>query len=122
VLSLDFITVVERCALHRDPANQDGVKEGDGSNNSGPANIYADIEHVGLGLVGTEFEGNRPAGAAGFFAELSLQSQVIYFYYHPVNFVGEVFTFFGKSVVTTDGFPDSVAQSRSWIYRKPPAL
>ncbi len=86
---VDFVPVVQAGAGNRDPAHLHRAQAGHGGERSGASYLGADVLDHRDRLAGRKLVGDRPAGGAGFLAEIPLQSQVVDLDHHPVDLVGQ---------------------------------
>ena len=89
-LALDVVLVVQGRARHHDAADGHRLELGDRRQRAGAPDLDPDRAHHGLGLLGRELVGDRPARRAADVAEPALPVEPVDLDHHAVDVVGQL--------------------------------
>ena len=102
VLGLDVVLVVQGRARHHDAADGHRLELGDRRQRAGAADLDGDPAHHGLGLLGRELVGDRPARRAADEAEPALLVEPVDLDDHAVDVVGQLEALRGEPGVVVE--------------------
>ena len=121
-LALDLVLVVERGAADHDAADGDRAQIGHRGERAGAPDLYGDRLEHGLGLLGGEFMGDRPARRPADIAEPPLPIEPVDLVDHAVDVVVEIGAPGGEALMEGDGRFGAQAQRGHRVDRESPGF